>query len=339
MPEAAPEYSPPISPEPLPQTTDTDDYVDRIDHEVVKQKYEELKPPDWLHTLETLIEEGKKQLPTDPYSYEINQIRDQVLHQAKQILKLKEDVTNVSPDELAKKLKTDYGAKKIEDLLYKPPVQPTEFDQSKVDCQTLWEEFTSKFSEAQAAAREWFENKYQITIFRPKQCERFDSTRQEITQFVVIDPKNPINPKSGIYRSIEPGLTLGDEVIEKTKVELVESVVTRLEVLAENYKLDENKDFEKKSINELISNINAFLSGKAHFDQRAIPMMLTAYREICQALNIKPADDQVQIARHRGAVLNMSFEDGHFVSKVQPGIGDPEKSRVPRIVLTVEHQG
>ncbi|KKQ86518.1 MAG: hypothetical protein UT11_C0069G0006 [Berkelbacteria bacterium GW2011_GWA2_38_9] len=336
MPEAAPQYISPISPEPLPQTPDLSDRVGKIDNEAVRRKYEQLKP---LNQLETLIKEGEKQLPTEPYSYEIYQIRDQVLHQAEQILKLKEDLTSVSLDELAEKLKTDYGAKKIEDLLYKPPWQSTEFDQSKANCQALWEKFTSQFSEAQAAAREWFENKYKIKIFRPEQGERFDPTLEEITQYSIIDLQTPTNPKSGIYISKSPGLMLGDQVIEKTQVELVESAATHLEVLAENYKLDEKRDYERRAVEELISVVEVFLSGKARFEQRTIPIMPTTYQEIGQALNIKPADGQVQIARHRGAVLNISYEDGHFVPSGKPGIADPEKSRVPKIVLSIEHQG
>lgn len=339
MPEAAPQYISQPLPEPLPPTLDLDDHVHKIDHELVQQKYEELKPPDWLNDLENLIKEGEIKLPTEPYNYEIYQIRDLVIHQAEQILKLKKDVTSVRTDELAKKLKTNYGAKKIEDLLYKPPVQPTEFGQSKADCQTLWEEFTSKFSEAQAAAREWFENKYGITIFRPKQGERFDPIREEIAQYSIIDLHTPTNPKSGVYISKTPGLMLGDQVIEKTQVELVESPVTRLEVLVEKYKLDEKRDHEINAVDELIFNVEYFLSGQAHFSQRTIPMMSMTYRKICQALNIELTNNQIPIARHRDVVLNMSFEDGHFVPTKKPGIADPEKSRVPRIVLTVEHQG
>ena len=222
MPEAAPQYISPISPEPLPQTPDLSDRVGKIDNEAVRRKYEQLKP---LNQLETLIKEGEKQLPTEPYSYEIRQIRDRVLHQAEQILKLKEDVTSARPDQLAEKLKTDYGAKKIEDLLYKPPWQSTEFDQSKANCQALWEKFTSQFSEAQAAAREWFENKYKIKIFRPEQGERFDPTLEEITQYSIIDLQTPTNPKSGVYISRTPGLMLGNKVIEKT-----DSVSTNNEV-------------------------------------------------------------------------------------------------------------
>lgn len=333
MPEAAPQYLPPTPPEPLPPTPNLGDHIDKIDHAAVQKKYEELKP------LETLIEEGKKQLSTEPYSYEIYQIRDHILHQAEQILKLKEDIAGVSLNELAKKLQTNYGAKKIEDLLYKPPVQPTEFDQSKADCQALWEEFTSRFAEAQTAAREWFAEKYKIKVFRPEQGERFDPTKEEITQYSIIDLQTPNNSKSGVYVSNSPGLILGDKVIEKTKVELVESAVTRLEVLAENYKLDEKKDFERKAIEELISMVNVFLSDKAHFNQRTIPMMPTTYREVAHAINVGAVDGQIPIARHRGVVLNMSFEDGRFVSNEKLGFADPQQSRVPRIILTVEHQG